>query len=163
MITESFQQTFPTEIMPQVFGRHSMKSQQPSFQERMVGVYILDVVNASQHPDPFAQVDCTVGYAHLSGRQGKGAFSSAVGAENRILGQKGFQDSLDRKVVVLGKDRIGCGSRAVPNHQDRNLFTGKPSFGSVTAPVSGFPGEIVSLPLVGAQEPSLVGLEIPLS
>ena len=159
MISKCLDHASPTQVVVQVLGGHSVESAHPFLQPRMVGVRVLDVVDPSQHADPFAQGDRPVGHAHLSGGQGDRPLSSPVRAEDRIPGQEGSQDRFDLPVVILRKDRIGGRSRPVPHDQDRNLFPGEPPFCGPAAPLSGPSRKSAPLPLVGSQEKSLVGFD----
>ncbi len=109
MLSKCLDHTTPAQVVVQILGGHPMEPSHPFLQARMVGVGILDVVDAGQHPDPLAQVDRPVGHAHLPGRQGDGALSSSVGTENRIPGQERLQDRFDLPMVILRKDRTGPG------------------------------------------------------
>ena len=85
MIAECLDHTSPAQIVVQIFGRHSMEPSHPSFQPRMVGVCVLDVVDAGQNPDSLADIHRSMGHTHFPGRQGDGALPSAVGTEHPAI------------------------------------------------------------------------------
>ena len=161
MLSKCLDHATPAQIVVQVFGGHSVEASHPFFQPRVVGVRILDVVDAGQDPDPLVEIHGPMGHAHLPSRQGDGAFSSPVRVKDGIPGQEGSQHRFDLPMVVLRKNRIGSRSRPVPDHQDGNLFPGEPPFCGPPAPFSGPSRESASLPLVGSQEPFLVGFDNP--
>ena len=159
MLSECLDHATPAQIVVQVFGRHPVESSHPLFQPRMVSVRVLDMVDPGQDSDPVSEVHRPMGHPHLPSRQGDGTFSSPVRAQDRIPGQERFQDSFNLPVVVLGKNRIGGGARPVPDHQDGNLFPGKPPFLSSAAPFPGPSRESVSLPLEASRPGSAGGID----
>ena len=162
MLSKCLDHATPAQVVVQVFGGHPVKSLHPLFQPRMVSVRVLDVVDAGQDSDPLVQVHRPMGrHAHFPSRQGDGAFSSPIRAKNRIPSQERSQHCFDLPMVVLRKDRIGGRSRPVPDHQNENLFPGEPPFCGPTAPFSGPSRGSAPLPLVGSQEPCLVGFDNP--
>ena len=75
--------------VPQILGRHSIESEHPLLQPRMIGIRILDVKNSRQNPDPLVRVDGPVGNAKLPGCQGQRPFPSPVGDEDRVPAHEG--------------------------------------------------------------------------
>ena len=88
-VSEPLQHASPTEVVPLILGRHSMESEHPPLQPRMVGIRVLDVKNSRQNPDPLVQVDGPVGNAKLPGCQGQRPFPSPVGDEDRVPAHEG--------------------------------------------------------------------------
>ena len=82
-------------------------------QPRMVGVRVLDVVDAGQDSDPEAPIHHPMEHPHIAGP---------------IPSQKRSERRFDLPMVILRKDRISSRARLVANHQDRHLFPGKPLF-----------------------------------
>ena len=159
MLSKCLDHATPAQVVVQILGGHPMEPSHPFLQARMVGVRILDMVDAGQYSDSLAQVDRPVSHAYLPGRQGDGALSSSVGTENRIPGQERLQNRFDLPMVVLRKDRISGRARPVANYQDRDLLPGEPAFGGSPAPFSGPSREPAPLPLIGSQKPGLVGFD----
>ena len=137
MLSEYLDHATPAQVVVQVLRGDPVEASHPFLQSRMVGVRILDVVDAGQDSDPLAEIHRPMGHTHIAGRQSDGSLSSSVRAKNRIPSQKRSEDRFDLPVVVLRKNRIGGGARPVSHHQDRHLFPGEPSFGGSAA---SFPG-----------------------
>ena len=159
MLSKCFDHAAPAQVVVQVFGGDSMKPSHPLFQPRMVGVRILDVVDAGQNSDPLVEIQGPMAHAYLTGCQGDRAFSSPVRAKDRIPGQEGLQYRFDLPMVVLRKNRVGSRSRAIPDHQNRNLLPGEPPLCGPSTPFPGPSRKPAPLPLVGSQKPSLVGFD----
>ena len=159
MLPKYLDHATPAQIVVQVFGGHSVEASHPFFQPRVVGVRILDVVDAGQDPDPLVEIHGPMGHAHLTGCHGDGAFSSPVRAKDGIPGQQGSQYRFDLPMVVLRKNRIGSRSRAIPDHQNRKLLPGDPPLCGPSIPFPGPSRKPALLPLVGSQKPSLVGFD----
>ena len=137
MLSKCFDHAAPSQVVIQVFGGDSVKSSHPFFQSRMIGVRVLDVVNACQDSDPLVEIHRPMDHAYLTGCQGDRAFSSPVRAKDRIPGQEGLQYRFDLPMVVLRKNRVGSRSRAIPDHQNRNLLPGEPPLCGPSTPFSG--------------------------
>ena len=159
MLSECLDHATPAQVVVQVFGSHPVEPSHPFFQSRMIGVRVLDVVDAGQDPDPLTDIHRPVGHAHLPGRQGDGSLSTPVRAKDGIPGQQGFQYRFDLPMVVLRKNRIGSRSRAIPDHQNRKLLPGDPPLCGPSIPFPGPSRKPALLPLVGSQKPSLVGFD----
>ena len=159
MLSKCLDHATPAQVVVQILCGHPVEPSHPFLQPRMVGVRVLDVVDARQHPDPLAEIHRPVGHPHIAGRQGDGALSSSIGTEDRIPSQERSEHRFDLPVVVLRKDRLGSRARPVANHQDRHLFPGEPAFGGSAAPFSGPSREPAPLSLVGSQEKCLVGFD----
>ena len=159
MLSECLDHTTPAQIVVQILRGYPVEASHPFLQPRMVGIRVLDVVDAGQHPDALSEIHRPMGYPQIAGRQSDGSLSSSVRAEDRIPRQKRSEDGFDLPVVVLRKNRIEGDTRPVPHHQDRHLFPGEPSLAGSAAPFSGPSREPVSLPLVGSQEKRLVGFD----
>ena len=82
MLSKCLDHATPTQVVVQVFGGHPVEPSHPFLQPRMVGVRVLDVVDARQHPDSLAEIHRPVGHAYPPGRQGDGALSSSAGEIN---------------------------------------------------------------------------------
>lgn len=159
MLSEYLDHATPAQIVVQILRGYPVEQSHPFLQPRMVGIRVLDVVDARQHPDPLSEIHRPIGHTHIAGRQSDGSLSSSVRAEDRIPGQERSKDRFDLPVVVLRKDRIGGGARPVSHHQDRHLLPGEPSFGGSAAPFPGPSRKPAPLSLVGFQEPGLVGFD----
>ena len=159
MLSEYLDHATPAQVVVQVLRGDPVEASHPFLQSRMVGVRILDVVDAGQDSDPLAEIHRPMGHTHIAGRQSDGSLSSSVRAKNRIPSQKRSEDRFDLPVVVLRKNRIGGGARPVSHHQDRHLFPGEPSFGGSAASFPGPSRKPAPLSLVGFQEPGLVGFD----
>ena len=159
MLSECLDHATPAQVMIQVFGGHPVESSHPFFQSRVVGVRVLDVVDASQDADSLVQVHRPMGHAHLPSCEGDRAFPSPVRAKYRIPGQEGLKHRFDLPMVVLRKNRVGRRSRAIPGHQNRNLLLGEPPLCGPATPFPGSSRKTAPLSLVGSQKPGLVGFD----
>ncbi len=129
MLSECLDHATPAQIVVQILRGYPVEASHPFLQPRMVGIRVLDMVDARQHPDPLSEIHRPMGHPHIAGRQSDGSLSSSVRAEDRIPGQERSEDRFDLPVVVLRKNRIGGCARPVPDDQDGNLFPREPSFG----------------------------------
>ena len=159
-VAKPLQHTSPAEVVPQILGRHSMESEHPPLQPRVVGIRVLDVKNSHQNPDPLVQVDGPVGNAKLPGRQGQSPFPSPVGDEDRVPVHEGTQHGFNGLMVARRKDRLRGGSRAVADHQHRNLFPGQSPLRGPSSPFSRKPRKR-PLSFEGLQEVSLIRFDDP--
>ena len=68
MLSNCLDHVTPAQIVVQVSRGHTMnmKSSNLFLQPRMVGVRVLNVVDARQHPDPLAQIDRPVDHTPIS-------------------------------------------------------------------------------------------------
>ena len=62
MLSKYFDHATPAQVVVQVFGGHSVEASHPFFQPRVVGVRILDVVDAGQDSDPLVEIHRPMGH-----------------------------------------------------------------------------------------------------
>lgn len=99
-----------------------METAYPVLEAAVVGINVLDVINASNHAAAGRNIDWAMGDANLLGRSGKHATS--VGAQNRICGKQGFERSHEMGFAVCGKNEVGRGACTIPSHKYRHLLSG---------------------------------------
>ncbi len=58
MLSKFLDHATPAQIVVQVFGGYSVESSHPFFQQQMVSVRVLDVVDTGQDPDSLSQGGC---------------------------------------------------------------------------------------------------------
>src|SRR5450759_1571953 len=79
----------PAEIAVQVFRGHALEAAQPALETAVVGIDVLDVVDAGDDADAGGQINRAVRHADLAG--GGRECPRAVGAKDGVLAQNGLQ------------------------------------------------------------------------
>lgn len=128
----------PVEVVGNVFGRHAAEAAKESLERFMAAVDGLDMEFAS---DALAGrlVEGFMRNAQLGGAGG--IISGAIGDEERIPADGGFEDGFDGLTRDRGQDRGQRASAAVGRHQDRHLFVRQAALGGFPAAVARFPFE----------------------
>ena len=130
MLSKCLDHATPAQRVVQVLGGHSVEASSPFFQPQLVGVLILDAVDAGQNLDPFVEIHGPMGHAHVH-----------------------------FPMVFLWKNRIGSRSRATQDHQNRNLLPGELPLCGPSTPFPGSSRKLAPLPLAGSQKSSLIGFD----
>ena len=148
-------QATPGQIVAQVVGGDAVEAAQPFFQAAIVGIDVLDMINAGDDTLTSGQIDRAVGDAHCFRHCRQRLLS--VGAQNDIGCQKWLERSADMRLVGLLQDEVGGVSRAIPADQNSGLFCGQPALAGFAAPLAGCPTQALSSAFLRLKEVGFIG------
>ena len=146
--------SIPAKVAVQVFGGHAFEAANPALESAVIGIHVLDVIDAGDDTDASGQIDRAVRDADLLGARRQGA--GTIRAKDGVLTQNGLQGSGDVLRIAARQDEVGSCAGTIPTDQHRNLFFGSAALGGLSAPLARCAGE-PALPLVRLQEECLIG------
>ena len=66
-MSESFSQSVPAEVVGEVFGGYAVELCDPFFESAVIGIDVLDVINAADHALACGKIDGAMGNMSLFG------------------------------------------------------------------------------------------------
>ena len=127
----AFEETTPAQVVVEILGGDAVEAAQPGFQATVVGIDVLDVEDAFEHPNALLYVQRSVRYAGHAGEGFVGV--GPVRAKNRIGIDQRPEHGDDMRCIEPLQAKVGRLAAAIPNHQDGNLVGAGASCPSDTA------------------------------
>ena len=148
-------QASPAEVVAQVACSHAVEAAHPAFESAIVGIDVLDVINAGDDTLTSGQIDRPVGNPHFFGYRRQCLFS--VGAQNDIGRQKRLENGPDVGLIGLLQHEVCRVSGAIPADQDSSLFFRQAALAGFATPLAGRPTQTLSSALLRLKKVGFIG------
>jgi hypothetical protein len=123
-----------------------------------MGIHIMDVIDASDHPNSSGQIDWAVCNADLLGHSRQRA--ATVCTKNGVTRQKWLKYLRYVNLVVNLKNEVGGATRAITADQHSDLLLGRSALGGLAAPFARC-ARTLAATFVRFQKKCLINLRYP--